>query len=80
MLDAAIASLGVPTDQVRLVWIRNTLDIAEFAVSEAFLDEVSDSAELEKLTDLQPLAKLMSAAFDAKAQRRRDAKKKKERE
>ena len=60
MLDTALASIGsVSPDKVRLVWIRNTLKIAEFAASEVYLDEVSRRGDLEILTEPAPLVDLM---------------------
>jgi hypothetical protein len=37
--------------EARVVWIRNTLEIAEMEVSEAFIPEMERRANLEVLTE-----------------------------
>ena len=62
MLNAALTSIGSPsTENVRVVWIRNTLDIAEFAFSEAYREEVSQRDDLEIAPDAFSLSDLLLA-------------------
>ena len=49
-------SVGLTEPQdIRFVWIRNTLNVAEFVCSEAYLDQVQAREDLEQLSDLQEL-------------------------
>jgi hypothetical protein len=56
ILDAALPTIGLtaPAD-ARLVWIRNTLRLAEFACSESLLSEVEAHPLLERISDVVPL-------------------------
>jgi hypothetical protein len=52
MLDAALASVGTkPPDQVRLLWIRNTLELSELASSTPYLAEAAARGDLEILSE-----------------------------
>ncbi len=56
IFDVISQSVGLTEPQdIRFVWIRNTLDVAEFVCSEAYLDQVQARADLEQLSDLQEL-------------------------
>jgi hypothetical protein len=51
-VDTALATAGVMDPrEARVVWIRNTLEIAEMEVSEAFIPEMERRANLEVLTE-----------------------------
>ena len=55
-LDTALATAGVMDPrEARVVWIRNTLEIAEMAVSEAFIPEMEGRANLKVLTKPEEL-------------------------
>jgi hypothetical protein len=55
-IEVALSTLGMTaTDQTRIVWIRNTLELGEVECSEACLPETRDRSDLEVLTDLRPL-------------------------
>jgi hypothetical protein len=50
-LDAAIATCGVEnTEDIRIVWIKSTLDLEKIIVSEGFLDDLNGSNDIEKVT------------------------------
>jgi hypothetical protein len=55
-LEAAMSVIGlVDPDKARVMWIRNTLDVAEVECSAAYLDEARSRKDLEILTDLRDL-------------------------
>jgi nickel-dependent lactate racemase len=56
VLDAALPTIGLtdPPD-ARLLWIRNTLDVAEVECSAAYLDEAKTRADLTVLTEPREL-------------------------
>ena len=56
VLDVALPDIGLtePPD-ARLMWIRNTLDVAELECSVAYLEEARQRDDLEILTDPRPL-------------------------
>ncbi|NCO41803.1 MAG: hypothetical protein AUJ96_29350 [Armatimonadetes bacterium CG2_30_66_41] len=59
-LDAALATIGLPDPPAaKVVWIKNTKQVSEVAVSEAFAEAV------EARPDLEPTGDLGSLAFDA---------------
>ncbi len=48
MLAAAFGTIGlVPPQEARLLWIANTLDLAEVECSLAYIDEAKDRSDLE---------------------------------
>ncbi|MBW3596130.1 MAG: [Fe-S]-binding protein, partial [Planctomycetes bacterium] len=56
VLDAALPTIGlVDPPEARLLWIRNTLDIAELECSRAYLEEARRRDDLEILGELRPL-------------------------
>ena len=56
MLAAALGTLGlVEPREARLLWIANTLHLAEVECSAAYWDEARRRADLEILTPLRPL-------------------------
>ena len=56
LLEAMLAQIGLtePPD-AKLIWIRNTVDLAEVECSEVYLDEAMERDDLELLTDPRPL-------------------------
>lgn len=56
MLDHAFPTIGLadPPDS-RLMWIRNTLDVAEVECSRAYYDEAKQRSDLEVLIEPRPL-------------------------
>lgn len=56
VLDVALPTIGLtePID-AKLMWIRNTLDVAEVECSAAYLDEARARDDLEIISDLRPL-------------------------
>ncbi len=55
-LDAALPSIGLtPPPDVRLMWIRNTLDVVEVECSVRYLEEARTRDDLTILTDPRPL-------------------------
>ena len=55
-LDAALPTIGlVEPPQARLMWARNTLDVAEVECSVAYLPEARQRSDLTILTDPRPL-------------------------
>jgi len=55
-VEAALATIGaVKPENARAIHIRNTLEIGELDVSEAFLKEIEEREDLELLDDLGPL-------------------------
>jgi hypothetical protein len=56
ILEAALGTIGLrPAEQARILWIRNTLDLAEVECSAPYLDEARERDDLELLTDVRPL-------------------------
>ncbi|MCL6505395.1 MAG: nickel-dependent lactate racemase [Bryobacteraceae bacterium] len=56
ILDAALPTIGLtPPPQAKLLWIHNTLDLAEVECSAAYLNEARERSDLEILTGLRPL-------------------------
>ena len=56
MLDAALGTIGLcPPEQARMLWIRDTLHLAEVECSVAYLEEAQRRNDLEILTDPRPL-------------------------
>ncbi|MBT6721816.1 MAG: DUF2088 domain-containing protein [Planctomycetaceae bacterium] len=56
IFDVVSQSVGLTEPQdIRFVWIRNTLDVAEFVCSAAYLEQVQLREDLEQLSDLQEL-------------------------
>ncbi len=56
IFDVVSQSVGLTEpEDIRFVWIRNTLDVAEFVCSEAYLEQVQVRDDLEQLSDLQEL-------------------------
>lgn len=56
MLDAALPTIGLTEPpHARLLWIRNTLDVAEVECSVAFLEEARGRGDLEIIADPRPL-------------------------
>lgn len=54
-IEAALSTLGlVGPDDTKIVWIRNTLDLAEVECSAGCLDEVRSRADLEAISELRP--------------------------
>ncbi|HEY2148432.1 MAG TPA: hypothetical protein VGH32_10875 [Pirellulales bacterium] len=54
MLDAALAIIGlVEPPDAKLMWIKNTLDLAEVECSAAYLEEARGRADLEVFTGLR---------------------------
>ena len=56
IFDVVSQSVGLTEpEDIRFVWIRNTLDVAEFVCSAAYLEQVQLREDLEQLSDLQEL-------------------------
>ena len=56
LLDAALTQIGLTESaDAKLLWIRNTLTLAEVECSAAYLEEAHGRDDLEVLTDLRPL-------------------------
>lgn len=56
LLEAAMSTLGlVEPPNARLMWIKNTLDLAEVACSTAYLDEAKRGTDLQILAPPAPL-------------------------
>lgn len=56
VLEAALSTIGLAAPQdAKVMWIRNTLDVAELACSAAYLDEAQRREDLSVLTDVRPL-------------------------
>ena len=55
-VEVAIGSVGlIPRDQLRIMRIRNTLQLGEVAVSEAYAEEVKKRDDLEVIEDVRPI-------------------------
>jgi hypothetical protein len=56
LLDIVFSVIGLkPPSESHVMWIRNTLDLAELECSEAYLDQVSGRADIEVVTDPREL-------------------------
>jgi hypothetical protein len=56
IVEAALPMIGLrPPEEARILWIRNTLQLAEVECSSAFLEEARGRAELELASELRPL-------------------------
>ncbi|MBC8549856.1 MAG: hypothetical protein H8D23_09405 [Candidatus Brocadiales bacterium] len=56
-LDAAISTCGLEdTEDIRIVWIKSTLDLEKIIVSEGYLDEVNVRDDLEQLSPAEEIA------------------------
>lgn len=56
VLDVALGTIGMRRpEEARLLWIRNTLKLAEVECSAVYLDEARARPDLEVLTPLRPL-------------------------
>lgn len=56
IIDGALATIGLtPPEEARLMWIRDTLSVAEVECSVAYLEEAKLRNDLEILTDPRPL-------------------------
>jgi hypothetical protein len=56
ILDAALPTIGLTEPQdAKLMWIRNTLDVAEVECSAAYLQEARDRHDLQVVSPLRPL-------------------------
>ncbi len=52
ILAACIETIGdTPSDQARVVHIRNTLDVQNISVSKAYAGEIASNSKLKTLTD-----------------------------
>jgi hypothetical protein len=55
ILDAALSMTPLqPSEEARIVWIRNTSSLAEFECSEPFLEEVAHWKDLSVASELRP--------------------------
>ncbi len=55
-IDAAISTCGlIPPHEARVLWIRNTLELAEVECSAGYLEEARQRDDLEILTEPRPL-------------------------
>jgi hypothetical protein len=55
-LDAALSTIGLtPLPRMRIMWIRDTLHLAEVECSAAYWDEARQRSDLEVLTELRDL-------------------------
>ncbi len=55
-VEVAIGSVGlIPRDQLRIMHIRNTLQLGEVAVSEAYAKEVKKRDDLKVIEDVRPI-------------------------
>ena len=56
ILDVVLSVIGLrPPSEARLMWIQNTLKVAEMECSEAYFDEARQRADLEILTQPRKL-------------------------
>ena len=56
MLEVMLQQIGLrEPPAARLLWVRNTLALAEVECAAAYLDQARDCDDLEILTDLRPL-------------------------
>jgi hypothetical protein len=56
VLSVALSTIGMtPPEQAKLIWIQNTLQVAEVECSAAYLDEARDREDLTILTEPRPL-------------------------
>ncbi len=57
-IDAGVSTCGAEenTNNVKIVWIKNTLDLKKVMISEAYLDDLKRRDDLEKLSPAKELA------------------------
>ncbi|MCF8067962.1 MAG: lactate racemase domain-containing protein [Desulfobacterales bacterium] len=56
-VKVAIGSIGlIPIEKLKIIHIKNTSRLCEVDVSEAYISEFSDRADLEKISELRPIA------------------------
>ncbi|ADB16860.1 conserved hypothetical protein [Pirellula staleyi DSM 6068] len=56
ILDAALPTIGLtPPENAKLMWIHNTLEVAELECSEVYYEEAQTRADLTILTEPRPL-------------------------
>jgi hypothetical protein len=56
MLSTAFPLIGLtPPSEAKLLWIRNTLNLAEVECSAAYVEKAKSRQDLERLTDLRPM-------------------------
>ena len=56
-LRAAISSVGpIPSRELKVIRIKNTMQMNELEVSEAYLAEISQRSDLAVMEDAQPFA------------------------
>jgi hypothetical protein len=57
-IDAGISTCGAEenTNNVKIVWIKNTLDLEKVMISEAYLDDLKRRDDLEQLSPAKELA------------------------
>ncbi len=56
ILDAALSTVGLtPPEKARVMWIRNTLQVAEVECSERYWPQAQERDDLEVLTEPRPL-------------------------
>jgi hypothetical protein len=56
-IDAGISTCGVDnTNNVKIVWIKNTLDLEKVIISEAYVDDLKGRDGLEQLSPAKELA------------------------
>ncbi len=55
-VERALATIGlIPSEQARVVYIKNTLNLETMMVSEALLPEAAENASIETVSELAPL-------------------------
>ena len=56
-LDAAISTCGLENaEDIRIVWIKSTLDLEKIIVSEDFLDDLNGSNDIEQTSSSREIA------------------------
>jgi hypothetical protein len=56
ILDEALPTIGLtPRERAKILWIRDTLHVAELECSAVYLDEARTRSDLEVLTGLREL-------------------------
>ena len=56
IFDVITQSVGLTDpEDIRFVWIRNTLDVAEFVCSESYLEQVQQREDLEQISEVYDL-------------------------
>ena len=55
-LDAAVSTCGLEnTEDIRIVWIKSTLDLEKIIVSEGFLDDFNGSNDIEQISSAKEI-------------------------